>query len=96
VEGDSQIIISMLSKLKNGSETAKISTIWTPLGSLESPKNMISPHMVIIPSHVRKEANNIVDKLVNDKIDKKKGDLHCSSNQFPVHPLFRECLDLET
>jgi len=32
---------------------------------------MISPHMVIIPSHVRKKAINIVDKLVNAKIDKK-------------------------
>ena len=86
----------MLSKLKNGSDPTKISTSWRLLGSLESSKNMISPHMVIIPSHVRKEANNIVDKLVNDKIDKKKGDLHCSSNQFPVHPLFRECVALET
>ena len=38
---------------------------------MESLKNMISPHMVIIPSHVRKEANTIVDKLVNAKIDKK-------------------------
>jgi hypothetical protein len=63
----------MLSKLKNGSELAKISTSWRPLGNLESPKNMISPHMVIIPSHVRKEANNIVDKLVNAKIDKRIG-----------------------
>jgi hypothetical protein len=73
VEGDSQIIISMLSKLKNGSEPTKISTSWRPLGILESSKNMISPHMVIIPSHVRKEANNIADKLVNTKIDKKIG-----------------------
>jgi hypothetical protein len=71
VEGDSQIIISMLSKLKNGSEPTKISTNWRLLGSLESPKNMISPHMVIIPSHVHKEANNIADKLVNAKIDRK-------------------------
>jgi len=86
----------MLSKLKNGSELAKISTSWRLLGSLESLKNMISSHMVIIPSHVRKEANNIEDKLVNAKIDKKYGDLHCSSNQFPVHPLFRECVALET
>jgi hypothetical protein len=63
----------MLSKLKNGSEPEKISTSWRPLGRLESPKNMISPHMFIIPSHVRKEANNIADKLVNAKIDKKIG-----------------------
>jgi hypothetical protein len=88
VEGDSQIIISMLSKLKDGSEPTKIFPIWRLLGSLESLKNMISPHMVIIPSHVRKEANNIAYKLVNAKIDKKKGDLHCSSNQSPMHPLF--------
>ena len=38
---------------------------------MEYLKNMISPHMVIIPSHVRKKAINIVDKLVNAKIDKK-------------------------
>ena len=71
MEGDSQIIISMLSKLKDGSEPTKIFPSWRLLGSLESLKNMISPHMVIIPSHVRKEANNIADKLVNAKIDKK-------------------------
>jgi hypothetical protein len=73
VEGDSQIIISMLSKLKNASEPKKISTSWRPLGSLESSKNMISPHMVIIPLHVHKKAINIADKLVNAKIDKKIG-----------------------
>jgi hypothetical protein len=73
VEGESQIIISMLSKLKNRLEPAKISLSWRLLGILESLKNMIFPHMVIIPSHVHKEANNIVDKLVIAKIDKKIG-----------------------
>jgi hypothetical protein len=63
----------MLSKLKNGSESKKNSTSWRPLGSLESPENMISPHMVIIPSHVRKKAINIAYKLANAKIDKKIG-----------------------
>ena len=71
MEGDSQIIISMLSKLKNGSESAKISLSWRLLGSFESLKNMIFPHMVIIPSHIHKEANNIANKLVIAKIDKK-------------------------
>jgi ribonuclease HI len=71
VEGDSQIIISMISKLKDGSEPTKSFPSWRLLGSLESLKNTISPHMVIIPSHVCKEANNIADKLVNAKIDKK-------------------------
>ena len=61
----------MLSKLKNGSEPTKIALSWRLLGILESLKNMFFPHMVIIPSHVHKVANNIADKLVIAKIDKK-------------------------
>jgi hypothetical protein len=69
VEGDSQIIISMFLKLLNGSDPEKISPRWRLLSHIETPSILMFPHLVLIPSHVRREENKIADKLENVGVD---------------------------
>jgi ribonuclease HI len=92
VEGDSQIIINLLSHLLNGADLEWVSPRWRLTNGLVQIKTMLQPHLVIIPSHVRRKVNQVVDKLVNFRVDLKEGDFCCNPDSSPDHPLVRACI----
>jgi ribonuclease HI len=55
IEGDSQVIISLATKIINGSDPAKVSPSWHLLGLLEVFHALLSPSLILIPSHIRRE-----------------------------------------
>jgi ribonuclease HI len=72
VEGDSQVIIHLISKIIHGSHPSKISPIWRLLGLLEDFRSLLQPHLTLIPSHVKRDANKIADCLANEGVDSKE------------------------
>jgi ribonuclease HI len=90
IEGDSRVILALFTKLLNGSEPAKISPNWRLLSLLEYLKSSLLPNSVLIPSHVRWEANKVADKLKNVGIDCLDHDMVCDAFETPSHPCFLE------
>jgi ribonuclease HI len=91
VEGDSQIILNMLTKLLHGSSLENISPSWRLLHLLDYLRNLLQPHQVLIPSHIKREANKVANKLVNIGVHWPNKDLFCDSSQHSDHPIFLEC-----
>jgi hypothetical protein len=80
VEGDSKIIISMFIKLFHGSKLVKIHPSWCLLGTLDTLKYILYPNLVIIPSHVPREENKVVDKLANVGVSNGEQDICLAAN----------------
>lgn len=57
IEGDSQLIISLVIKIIHGSDPAKLYPSWHLLSSLELFKSLLHPGLILIPSHVRRATN---------------------------------------
>jgi hypothetical protein len=53
VEGDSQIIIQLITKILHGEHPRRISPSWRLSGFLEDFRAIIHPNLTIIPSHVK-------------------------------------------
>jgi ribonuclease HI len=80
VEGDSYVVLSLLTCLINGSNPTKISPNWRLLSNLELLKSLLLNHIVLIPSHVRREANKVENKLANIGVNMEDSDLDCNSS----------------
>jgi len=80
VEGYSQIILNMLTKLLHGSSMENISSIWRILHTMYSLRNLLQPHQFLIPSHIRREANKVADELVNIGVHCLDKDMICDSS----------------
>jgi ribonuclease HI len=91
IEGDSQIILNLFSKLLNGSEPTKIYHNWRLLNNLEFMKSLLLPNIVLIPSHAHRKEIKIVDKLFNSRVNLQEHDLDYGSSQIPKHPFLLEC-----
>jgi ribonuclease HI len=52
IEGDSQVIISLATKIINGLDPAKVSPSWHLLSPLETLHTLLLPSLTLIPSHV--------------------------------------------
>jgi hypothetical protein len=64
-EGDSKLLVSALGKIINGASPDKVSKNWRLFVGLEEVAMTIWGTSVIIPSHVRRRANVVVDYLAN-------------------------------
>jgi ribonuclease HI len=53
IERDSQVIISLATKITNGSDPAKVSPSWHLLSPLETLRTLLHPSLTLIPSHVQ-------------------------------------------
>ena len=69
LEGDSQIVINLITKILHGSHPTKISPSWRLSGLLEDFTRLHQPHLNIIPSHVKRDANRIADCLENEAVE---------------------------
>eukprot|EP00253_Pinus_taeda_P004733 PITA_04733 len=72
VEGDSQIIINMASKIQQGSEIQKVSRSWRMVTRLELLQQWLRDNKTISFKHIRREANKLSDFLANLGVDRGK------------------------
>jgi hypothetical protein len=86
VEGDSQIIINLFSRLLNGAYPDRVSPRWCLTSGMIDINSLMQPHFALIPSHVRRKANQIADKLANFGVDQDGSDLSCDPSIHPGSP----------
>lgn len=65
MEGDSQILITMASKLMQGSPVYKVSSSWRLANRLELLKLWLNKHQAISFKHIRREGKKFADFLAN-------------------------------
>jgi ribonuclease HI len=70
LEGDSQVIIQLITKILHGASPQKISPSWRLAGLLEDFDNLCNRSLSIIPSHVRRTANGVADYLANEGVQR--------------------------
>jgi ribonuclease HI len=70
LEGDSQVIIHIITKILNGSPPSKISLSWSLLGLLEDFKSLLTSTLSIVPSHVKRTTNSVADCLENEVVER--------------------------
>jgi ribonuclease HI len=68
LEGDSQIVIQLITKILHGENPMKISPSWRLSGLLEGFRALLRTNLSIIPSHVKREANRVADCLANEGV----------------------------
>jgi ribonuclease HI len=85
-EGDSQIILSLFARILNGVDSNNISPCWRLTIGLCTITTLISPHLVLIPSHVRRKANEVADHLTNIGVDLEGLDILYTSPTHSEHP----------
>ena len=68
VEGESDLILNMASKLQNGSNSCKVSFSWRLDHDLQQLADLLSEPMEITFQNIRREANSLLDKLANKGI----------------------------
>lgn len=64
------------------------------LNTLETIKSVLSPSMVLIPSHVWREANKVADKLANIGVTIGEQDICFTRAQHPIPPQLQDCFDM--
>ena len=69
LEGASQVIIKLTTKILHGCNPAKISPSWRLSTLLEDFSCLLQPHFSIIPSHVKRDANKVADCLANEAVE---------------------------
>jgi len=87
VEGDSQIIIQLITKILHGEHPLLISPNWRLLGLIEEFGALIHPRLTIVPSYVKRDENKVADCLANVGVDTKSELIHWQAN-------FSECTKL--
>jgi ribonuclease HI len=92
VEGDSLIIINLLWKILNGANPERISPSWRLLHGLQTISDSLRPNLTIIPAHVRRKENQVVDDLVNMGINWSEVELLCNSTLESDHPILQQCI----
>jgi hypothetical protein len=65
VEGDSQILIEGLKKILNGTHPERVSENWRLLFGFSEIATTVRGSSTIVPRHVRRKGNVVVDYLVN-------------------------------
>eukprot|EP00253_Pinus_taeda_P008595 PITA_08595 len=72
VEGDSQILINMVTKIQQGTEAQKVSRSWRMVTRLELLQSWLRDNRAITFNHIRREGNKLADFLANLGVDKGK------------------------
>lgn len=83
VEGDSQIIIRMATKLQYGSPIHKISSSWRMSQRLEMINHWLSMHQAITFKHIRWEGNKLADLLANLGVEAKENHFEGAIDNLP-------------
>jgi ribonuclease HI len=94
IEGDSKIIIDLVTKILNGRDPGKITPSWRLLGPLYSFQALLRPALTITPSHIRRSANKVADRLANAGVDSMQQIIFHNSRQSQSSPLWLQCKEL--
>lgn len=70
VEGDSQIIINMATKIQQGTEAQKVSRCWRMVTRLELLQSWLRDNKAITFNHIRREGNKLADFMANLGVDR--------------------------
>jgi hypothetical protein len=92
VEGDSQIILNILQRILKGANPDKATPSWRLSHGIQLLSSLIRPTQAIIPSHVRRQANQVADELANIGTTWTGPDLLFFSDQEPEHPTLQQCI----
>lgn len=69
IEGDSQILIQMATRILQGSPSSKICNSWRMVQQLLHIERWISFNRAISFTHIRRDGNKVVDLLANLGVD---------------------------
>jgi len=94
IEGDSLVIIKLISKILHGIPPWRISPSWRLSGILEDFGDLTNSNLTLIPSHVKREANKVADHLANIGIEAKEDLLHWQAQVSEETDISRRCRDL--
>jgi hypothetical protein len=86
VEGDSQVIVLLISKIFHDSCPSKVSPSWWLLGILEEFISLLQPNLTLIPSHVKREENKVAYRLANEGVVSKEEMIQLDARISPAPP----------
>jgi len=78
--------LNFISCLLCGADTDKVSLIWHLTSGLNEIKSLMRPHLVIIPSHVRRKETKMADNLANFVLGLDGSDFICDPTIHMDHP----------
>ena len=78
MEGDSEMVHKLLTKLLQGSPVEKMSPSWHLLSLLETLSHILTNQLSLVPSRVKRNSNKVVDKLANEGVECNNVELICS------------------
>ena len=88
------MIISLATKIINGLDPAKVSPSQCVISPLETLRTLLHPSLTLIPSHVQREANKVVDKLANQGVSSQAKDILIEAQQLPTPPLLPHYMEI--
>jgi ribonuclease HI len=91
LEGDSQIVIQLITKILHGGNPQKISPSWRLAGLLEDFKSLLGHNISVIPSHVKREANAVADYLANEGVQREKEQIIWEARSTESSVLYNRC-----
>jgi hypothetical protein len=91
MEGDSQLIIDILTHLQHGSPPRKISDNWHLETLLDLLQPVIENIVGLVPSHIIREENNLADYLENEGVSKSSAPLDSNWDNLVAKPLKQHC-----
>lgn len=96
LEGDSQVIIRLTTKILHGCHPEKISPRWRLYGLLEDFNHLLQPHLSITTSHVKQEAKKVANCLENEAVETEV-EHFCWEAHISLDPdIFTRCQTLAT
>jgi hypothetical protein len=94
VEGDSQVIILLISKIVHDSCPSKVSPRWWLMGILEELSSLLQTNLTLIPSHVKRESNKVSYHLANERVVSKEEMIQLDARISPAPSFLCQCMDI--
>lgn len=91
LEGDSQVILQMVTKLFHGKPVSKVTENWKMNYSLEVLRIILHRHLEVQIHHVRRKANKFADLVANYGAKQRQELLHQRWDDHMQEDLRRKC-----
>jgi ribonuclease HI len=91
LEGDSQIITRLATKIIHGCDPEKISPSWRLYSLLAEFSHHLQPHLTITTSHVKRDANRVADQLANEAVEQEEEHINWEGPGSPAPEILTRC-----